>query len=126
MSIWTHINCSIRVDGGPLFKAAGIDDIDLLSGSEGPLKFQIWKNPSESSVASHTVNIFGDLRDYNDDDSVEKWFLKLLNKYPMFRGAVCEIDNENNKHIIILHAQQTFGKRNIEIIINKLIVNKAN
>ena len=62
-------------------------------GSEGSLKKVIWKNPDKNSLASYTVSVFGDLRDYDDLVKIEKWFTKVCSKL-WVRDAVITADCE--------------------------------
>jgi hypothetical protein len=110
MSVWTHVNGSVRVDGflysreneikKALGKIVNYDDddwdTDLPCGSEGSLKYTVWTNPDESHIAKHTINIFGDLRDYNDSESIKEWFESVIKKLNPFsiRDAVLTVDVE--------------------------------
>lgn len=62
-------------------------------GSEGSLDISIWHNPSKSSLASTTVSVFGDLRDYDSFTDIEKWFNKCCNS-AWIRQAVCTVNVE--------------------------------
>ena len=108
MSIWTHVNASFRIDsigkisdkyiydifGKPLTyedltnHKYNKDEKYLPMGSEGSLNINIWKNPDENAIASTTVSIFGDLRDYIDIDSIEKWFYDCCDSF-IIRQAIC-------------------------------------
>lgn len=110
MSQWTHVNGSIRVDclrmmGDTLdfkniFKTCDYndddkqwDDCNVPCGSEGSLNINIWESPEKSAMAAYTVNIFGDLRDYDDKDEIVKWFTGIVeNKLGIIRDAVLTID----------------------------------
>ena len=97
MSQWTHVAAVFRLDSigkisdeniqkvfgkevtyNQLF---GYDEKDgvktLPMGSEGTLEMSIWHNPDNSCLASTTVSVFGDLRDYGGTDDINKlkdWF----------------------------------------------------
>ena len=61
--------------------------------------FSVWENPDKSCVASHVVSVFGDLRDYEDVDEIEKWFARICEKEKP-RSAILEVDVEyQNKYI---------------------------
>lgn len=76
MSQWTHVNASIRYD---THIGIGLPDFgyNVPEGSEGPLTISIWQNPHRMMSASHTVSIFGDLRDYNDVEEILRYFTRI-------------------------------------------------
>ena len=105
MSQWTHVNASFRLDSfgriedeelinifGKSIDFYHMDEIEydenwevkdkdkyLPMGSEGTLEMSIWHNPNESCIASTTVSIFGDLRDYGDYEEIDypnEWVVK--------------------------------------------------
>lgn len=112
MSQWTHINGSIRIDHiqqlappipfGEIFKTAHYDDPDakwnecnVPCGSEGSLQVNVWTNPDKSCLAVYTVNVFGDLRDYDNVDEVREWFRSIVkNPGLIIRDAVltCNVE----------------------------------
>ncbi len=93
MSIWTHVAGIVRVDGIgsvtppiPKFNTwqwedddATIDACDVPAGSEGSLYVEIWE-AKENSVAKYTVSVFGDLRDYDDEEAIIAFFNKITSK----------------------------------------------
>ncbi len=118
MSVWTHVAGIIRVDGLRIDDDAKPDwdkiigkelnwgdpheiwdDYDknpetfMPCGSEGSLNKVIWENPNKSSLASYTVSIFGDLRDYADFAEIKKWFAKICNEL-WIRNAVITVECE--------------------------------
>ena len=119
MSVWTHVNASFRLDSfgriddekiinifGKSVDYYHMNEIEydenwevknkdkyLPMGSEGTLEMSTWHNPDESCVASTTVSIFGDLRDYDSFDEIEKWFNKCCNNC-WIRQAVCQVKVE--------------------------------
>ena len=120
MSNWTHVNASFRIDSISKITDKEISDVfgEVVSyrdssevldeifydsskknkylpmGSEGSLDISIWRNPDENCLASTTVTVFGDLRDYNSFDEIEKWFIRCCESF-MIRQAVCQVDAEN-------------------------------
>lgn len=121
MSQWTHVNASFRLDSfgriedEELIEIFGksidfyhmgeieydedweVKDKYLPMGSEGTLEMSIWHNPNESYIASTTVSIFGDLRDYGDYEEIEKWFNKCCDGFVCgigIRQAFCQVDVE--------------------------------
>ena len=89
MSRWTHVAAIFRIDSigeisdNEIIEQFGrtidwgemadfdYDDSDewvqqefLPMGSEGSLQMSIWHNPIKNEMASTTVSVFGDLRDY--------------------------------------------------------------
>ncbi len=126
MSVWTHVAGIIRVNGLRIDDGAKPDwdkiigkelgwgdpheiwaDCDknpeafMPCGSEGSLKKVIWENPNKSSLASYTISVFGDLRDYGDLVEIEKWFTKVCSKL-WVRNAVitaeCELGSRFTAH----------------------------
>lgn len=122
MSRWTHVNASFRINSmgkisdEKLIEVFGkpvdyyhMDKIEyngdgevknkeqyLPMGTEGTLKISIWHNPNESCVASTTVSVFGDLRDYGSFSEIENWFNRCCNYFGPFgiRQAVCQVQVE--------------------------------
>lgn len=113
MSVWTHVNASFRLDSlgmisdekitSVIGKELMYDEMDWLEdydeneylpmGSEGTLNYSVWHNPNESIMASTTVTVFGDLRDYDNADKIEVWFNKVCNSFHI-RQAVCQVEVE--------------------------------
>lgn len=112
MSTWTHVAAIIRIDSirgfglgpkskgdiekalGPVARFGGTDEewnaCTLPCGSEGSLEYIIWENEDDSSVAAFTISIFGDLRNYDETESIEKWFNGFCGKFSRWiRQAVC-------------------------------------
>lgn len=126
MSCWNHVAGVIRIDGWPAEEGSDVysdefwdkligkevrygrgmwDEYDKDSfafmpvGSEGSLQKTVWINPDKSSLASYTVTIFGDLRDYQDCHSIIEWFSGLCEKIEntetlCVRDAVVVSNNE--------------------------------
>lgn len=104
MSIWTHVNGSLRVDafripgmGSPPLNMgiqASFEDshepVFIPYGSEGSLVWTKWDNPSKSSLAAYTVTVFGDLRDYDNVKEIED-YLAQITKGQMIRSGVFEV-----------------------------------
>lgn len=116
MSQWTHVAAVFRLDSigkisdeniqkvfgkevtyNQLF---GYDEKDgvktLPMGSEGTLEMSIWHNPDKSCLASTTVSVFGDLRDYGGTDDINKlkdWFNNCCTNL-MVRQAIMQIIDE--------------------------------
>ena len=118
MSQWTHVNGSIRVDHikhlygninfDSIFKTCDYEDDEIgwakcnvPCGNEGSLQVSIWENPDGHALAGYTINIFGDLRDYDDDDEIIDWFTKLVTKtFPIIRDAIISIDVEYKSYSV--------------------------
>lgn len=113
MSIWTHVNASIRIDSLRFEDSSKINFEDLLivstyenpnpatnlpCGSEGSLEWSLWENPSESSLAAYTLSIFGDLRDYDSQNQSKliDWWKKLLKNFSV-RQAVLQVEFEDEE-----------------------------
>ena len=119
MSQWTHVNASFRlnsfgrIEDDKLINIFGksvdyyhMDEVEydenwevkdkekyLPMGSEGSLEMNIWHNPNTSYMASTTVSVFGDLRDYDSFEEIEEWFNRCCDKVCL-RQAVCQVDVE--------------------------------
>ena len=124
MSTWTHICGMIRVDSfrifnnitndlHNLFKTCSFDGpreewnkCTVPCGSEGSLKVTIWENPDKESLASHTISIFGDLRDYGKSRKKEfvAWWKHVLKecenekKGCWIRNAIINFEFEDGGH----------------------------
>lgn len=116
MSIWTHVAAIIRIDSirdlnlgpqskeelerilGPVaMRKNSVEDWNsctLPCGSEGSLQYTIWENENEHCLAAFTVSIFGDLRDYEETEPIEKWFNEFCGKFPLIRQAICVVEVE--------------------------------
>lgn len=117
MSIWTHVNGSIRVDHirnifpeidfKSIFKTASWkdedwDDCNMPCGSEGSLNVNIWTSPDPTNMAAYTVNIFGDLRGYDDSAEIIDWFHGLITEtFHDVRDAVLTIKVEDAEFITL-------------------------
>lgn len=122
MSQWTHVNASFRLDSfgrtddkelinifGKSIDYYHMDEIEydenweikdkdkyLPMGSEGTLNISIWHNPNESCMTSTTVSVFGDLRDYDSFEEIEKWFNECCDAFGSIgiRQAFCQVNVE--------------------------------
>jgi hypothetical protein len=120
MSQWTHVNSIFRLDSFQRIKDEEIinifgkavdyehmDEIEydedwevkdkekyLPMGSEGTLEMSIWHNPNVSCMASTTVSVFGDLRDYESFEEIEKWFNRCCDAFAI-RQAICQVNVES-------------------------------
>ena len=130
MSQWTHVAAVFRLDSlGPIsdeniiecfgkpvtYKELGdYDESDpskvLPMGSEGSLEMSIWHNPDHSELASTTVSVFGDLRDFGGNEGLEKlkkWFDDCCKNF-MVRQAVMHIEDEYADEPVVV--QYCYGK----------------
>lgn len=126
MSNWTHVAAVFRVDDMSLFTGKSVDfdkvfgkeciwldDLHsfckehkkaeehpekyLPMGSEGSLHKNVWINPDQSSIAHFVVTVWGDLRDHDSLDDIEKWFRGCCDKLKgCIRQATCLVSNELN------------------------------
>ncbi len=80
MSQWTHIAGVIRYDAirvlsiprgsyDPLIFLSGIE---LPTGSEGPLQWEVSESPERAALAAYVATFWGDLRDFGSREDVEK------------------------------------------------------
>lgn len=124
MSIWTHVNGSIRIDSfrfaeieghvkpenspedpskylgriityDDLVNGADIKDTFIPCGSEGSLEYVIYRNPHLNCLAAYTVAIFGDLRDYNNIEEILKYLFKICENKAI-RSGIVEIEVEGH------------------------------
>jgi hypothetical protein len=127
MSQWTHVNGSIRIDGlrmmgmpTPELGNRNLWDseketkwsFDVPGGSEGSLDYNFWVNPSASSMAAFTLNIFGDLRDFGADgiDSIIEYLNKVTESSMMIRSGIVEIKIEYGDTILMQYYTNSDGK----------------
>lgn len=124
MSIWTHINGSIRVDGVVmrgdssrmleglkviLGNICSFDDkrdkwnkCTVPCGSEGSLQYHI--HEYGTGLAWAVVVIYGDLRDYSNVKEISTWFESVCIGWPMIRQAILEIEVEGQETCILRFA----------------------
>ena len=128
MSQWTHVCGCIRIEcidhgsvnskieeilgkilryGSPMEEWELQDsnpDLYTPTGSEGGVEYDVWENPKEYELPSHTVSIWGDLRDYCSVKKITKWFNKILyNSGLLIRDAVLSIDVEFQNKTVLLY-----------------------
>lgn len=124
MSRWTHVAAIFRLNSINVMLDKTLLDVfgeevsykQMLSydehgsaatlpmGSEGSLSMSIWHNPDRHCLASTTVSVFGDLRDFGDTKDIESlkaWFNKCCQHFNI-RQAVMQIIDEWNKVPIIV------------------------
>ena len=124
MSIWTHITGCIRVDDMKMilqpnnktdFSKIFVrntwyhpnDNGNLPTGSEGSIDVEfIDRNDDESSSYMRTIALFGDLRDFDEEDcqSVIDWWYSIpqsLGNDCIIRQAVLQVSPENGKMIVL-------------------------
>lgn len=118
MSCWTHVEAVFRIDDfAPFNHKTDFDSVFgkeclwetgdfkdaikhpskyLPMGSEGSLQKSVWTNPDHGSLAMYVVTVWGDLRDFDSADEIEKWFRKCCSKFKFtLRQAVCDIKIDN-------------------------------
>lgn len=120
MSVWTHVNGSIRIDGIPCFQPdidekivkslgktcdyesnrAAWDACSVPCGSEGSIQYAI--NDAGDGLVYKTVAIWGDLRDYEDIGAIEKWFRGICESGLMIRQAVIQVECRDRK-VVFAH-----------------------
>ena len=127
MSQWTHVAAIFRLDSfgkisdESIYKAFGkevtwddlynYDESDdtktLPMGSEGTLEMSIWHNSDEGYMASTTVSVFGDLRDYGgtDIDKLKKWFNDCCKQFMVRQAVMHLIDEYADEPIIVQYVE---------------------
>ena len=74
------------------------------TGSEGGVEYDVWVNPDKCCVPSHTISIWGDLRDYCSVTQITDWFNKILyHSGLLIRDAVLSIDVERAAKTVLLY-----------------------
>jgi hypothetical protein len=145
MSQWTHISGMIRFDAfRPLMPVSRHDVFDLVGksyhynenymeipnpsrgpivpmGSEGPIQYDVHENPDRHSLAAYDVGMWGDLRDFGEDEvltQVTNWLVRITEfcKTPpetrggpllMLRALVVQTQVEfGNTHLFLLDADR--------------------
>ena len=123
MSVWTHVAGVVRVDAirglsvdvdfdkifgkewdfedmwddEPIYNEYIENPKDFMPcGSEGTLHKDIWINPDKQAIPSYTVSVFGDLRDYDDTQSIIKWFKECCDRL-WVRQATTTVETEGAK-----------------------------
>jgi hypothetical protein len=73
-------------------------------GSEGSLVYSIWDNPDFSSMAAFTVNIWGDLRDFDESDCLKilSWITNFTNG-KIVRQGVIQIETEGRDPVVCVY-----------------------
>ena len=129
MSIWTHVAAIIRIDSikgfgmgpeskeeiekvlGPVAEFNGSDEdwnsCTLPRGSEGSLQYTIWENGDEHCTDAFTVSVFGDLRDYEETEPIEKWFNEFCGKFPLIRQAICVVEVEYGETKVFQYKEES-------------------
>jgi hypothetical protein len=128
MSQWTHINGQIRIDDMRFLESEGAlkvkkilgntfdwnsteeeeEECSVPYGSEGSLQYIIYENPNLHHLAAYVVSVYGDLRDFGDDEDVEKvkkWFTSVIDS-SIIRQAILEIDVEGKGGIILYYSNE--------------------
>lgn len=128
MSQWTHVCGCVRIDSidhdevnegiervfgkiatwdSPIDVWEEYDEHPELytpTGREGGVQYDVWENPYENHMASHTVSIWGDLRDYSSVEKIAKWFNKILyDSDLLIRDAVLSIDVEYQQKVVLVY-----------------------
>ena len=125
MSQWTHVAAVFRLDSFGQIPDENIrevfgrvvtyeqlynfDETDcakiLPIGSEGTLKMSIWHNPDDGCLASTTVSVFGDLRDYGGDDieKLKQWFNECCEAFNTRQAVMHVIDEYASEPLIVQH-----------------------
>jgi len=100
MSKWTHVNAAIRIDGIPSIDSKKPSLKPLPTGSEGPLQYQI--KEYDSGLPWLAIQVWGDLRDYDDEKQIWEWFDNTFG-YWSVRDAVVVIRVEGGDEIYLGH-----------------------
>lgn len=122
MSVWTHVNGCIRIDGlelggmvrpsenevsAALGNTVDFDDPEVKwdactvpRGSEGSLKYRLMK--VGDGLVLWTIPVWGDLRDYDDTSAIKEWFEKVTTtKGFLIRDAVLQVTTEGREPVVL-------------------------
>lgn len=96
MSIWTHVNGSVRVNNHVdvnMFKTFTYyssyedkKDCNVPSGKEESLQVQVY-NYSDNGDTRSTINFFGDLRGFDDHQEIIDWIIGIIKELEL---SVCD------------------------------------
>lgn len=130
MSIWTHVHGLVRYNriqsvdfqaqmvlGNrpyPEYKfLSELVGIPKPMGSEGPMHAELWVNPEVSHLAAGHLIVWGDLRDFYDDDclQIEEYFEKITIRQST-RDAVLAYYTEGSDYQMVL--THDYGEYNEE------------
>ena len=119
MSQWTHVAAIFRLDSfgkisdESIYKAFGkevtwddlynYDESDDTKTLPMGIKMSIWHNSDEGCMASTTVSVFGDLRNYggSDIDKLKEWFNECCEQF-IVRQAVMQVIDEYTKEPLVV------------------------
>lgn len=127
MSQWTHVAAVFRLDSfgnisderiksvfGKEVSYYGLsnyneadDEKTLPMGSEGTLEMSIWHSPDSHAIASTTVSVFGDLRDYGGEDieNLKEWFNECCSQFTIRQAVMHVIDEYADKPLIVQYVE---------------------
>ena len=79
----------------------------LPMGSEGTLEMSIWHNSDKGCMASTTVSIFGDLRDYggSDIDKLKEWFNDCCGQFMVRQAVMHVIDEYADEPLVVQYVE---------------------
>ncbi len=103
MSQWTQVAGCIRyeafvdTDFNWRNEYMGVLTDNLPTGDEGGIKFKIVTHRDRTGICGCTVAIWGSLRDNDDIEAIETWFLKCLNPPSLFVRQGCLTINVQGK-----------------------------
>lgn len=131
MSFWTHVNGSLRVDSltgdmRNLFRTVGFwgkdeewEACNVPCGSEGSLDISIWYNPQPNDASRYTINFFGDLRGFEEDEQPEiiEWLDNLIKDNNMIiRGGIVTINKKTYRYFEHIDENWDVVKQGFELI----------
>ncbi len=128
MSVWTQINGCIRIDGIEVLdpsmnkkvleilgRTCSFEDPEeawdactVPCGSEGSLQYKVLK--VGGGLVLYTVPIWGDLRDYDDEQEIIDWFNRVtVDNGLMIRSAVLEYQIGNKAAQVLRYENKFVG-----------------
>jgi len=144
MSQWTHVSGMLRFDALRTLTIVSQQDVyDLMGksyyydmdgnkfsntsrgpitpmGSGGPVQYHIEENPTHNSMASYDVAVWGDLRDFGEDEvlsGVANWLARITSyckSAPETRGGPLLM-----LRALIVQAEVEFGNTHLFLLSNE-------
>jgi hypothetical protein len=111
MSTWTHVVGCLRIDGIPQINPMkwNVREVEkamspMPVGSEGGLQYRVIEYSTGAPWVA--VAIWGDLRDFDDVESVREWWLALQAKFDLVRDGALQIQVEGRDPVILGNTQK--------------------
>lgn len=80
------------------------EDTKLPSGSEGSLQYEL--HEYGNGLPWLIITIWGDLRDFDNENIIKEWFFKTIKEIGFIRDAVLKIEVEGKEPILIQNVNE--------------------